>query len=154
MSQIFTICCILEAVHAKNLEATILFVDFTKAFDSRHKGKMEQILLAYSRPKETVGAIMKLYRKTKVKVRSLGGDTDYFDIVAGALQGDTSAPYLFIMCLDYMLRTSIDKMKDNSFKLTKERTRRYFAQTISDMDYIKDITLLANTPTPAKIPAI
>ena len=37
-------------------------------------------------------------------------------------------------CLDYMLRTSTDKMKDNVFKLTKERSRRYPAQTITDAD--------------------
>ena len=36
----------------KNLEATILFVDFAKAFDSIHRGKMEQILLAYAYPKK------------------------------------------------------------------------------------------------------
>ena len=67
---------------------------------------MEQILLAYRLPKETVAAIMMLYKNTKVKVRSLDGDADYFDIVAGMLQGDTLAPYLFIICLDYVLRTS------------------------------------------------
>ena len=39
------------------------------------------------------------------------GDTEYFDIVPGVLQGDTLAPYLFIICLDYVLRTSIDKIK-------------------------------------------
>ncbi len=50
---------------------------------------MEQILLAYGIPKETVAAIMILYRNTKVKVRSLDGDTDYFEIVAGVLQRDT-----------------------------------------------------------------
>ena len=38
------------------------------------------------------------------------GDTEYFDIVAGVLQVDTLAPYLFIICLDYVLRTSIDKI--------------------------------------------
>ena len=38
------------------------------------------------------------------------GDTDYFDIVAGVLKGDTLAPYLFIICLDYVLRKSIDKI--------------------------------------------
>ena len=75
-----------------------------------------------------------LYKYTKVKVRSPNGDTDYFDIVAGVLQGDTLAPYLFIICLDYTLRTSIDKMKENGFKLTKERIRRYLAQTITDAD--------------------
>ena len=48
-SQILTI---LEGVRAKNLEATILFVDFAKAFDSVHRGKMVQILLAYGLPKK------------------------------------------------------------------------------------------------------
>ena len=41
-------------------------------------------------------------------------------------------------------------MKDNSFKLAKERSRRYPAQTITDADYADDIVLLANTPTEAK----
>ena len=35
-------------------------------------------------------------------------------------------------------------MKDNSFKLTKERGRRYTAQKITDADYADDIMLLAN----------
>ena len=44
-SQILTICQILESVRAKNLEATRLFVDFSKAFDSIHRRKLDQILL-------------------------------------------------------------------------------------------------------------
>ena len=67
-SQILTIRRILEGVRAKNLQATLIFVDFTKAFDSIPRGKMEQILLAYGIPKETVAAITILYRNTKVKV--------------------------------------------------------------------------------------
>ena len=51
--QILTIRRILD-VRTKNLDATILFVDFAKAFDSIHKGKMEQILLSHGLPKETV----------------------------------------------------------------------------------------------------
>ena len=99
---------------------TLLFVDFTKAFDSIHRGNMEQILLAYGIPKETVAAITILYRNTKVKVRSPDGDTEYFDIVAGILQGDTLAPYLFIICIDYVLTTSIDKIRENGFELAKQ----------------------------------
>ena len=87
---------------------------------------------------------MMLYRNTKVKVLSPDGDTDYFDIVAGVLQGDTLAPYLFIICLDYVLRTFIDEIKENGFKLTKERSRRYPTKTITDADYAYDIALLAN----------
>ena len=57
-SQILTIRRTLEGVRAKKtLPATQLFVDFSKAFDSIHRGKMEQILQAYGVPKETVAAI-------------------------------------------------------------------------------------------------
>ena len=144
-SQILTIHRILEGVRAKNQQATLLFADFTKAFDSIHKGKTEQILLAYGLPKGTVAAITILYRNTKVKVRSPDGDTEYFDIVV--LQGDTLAPYLLFICLDYVLRTSIDKIRENSFELTKKRSRRYPSKTITDAD---DTAILANTPNQAE----
>ena len=114
---------------------------------------MEQILLAYGFPpptKKTVEAIMMLCKNTKVKVHSLDGDTDYFDIVAGVLQRDTLAPYFFIIRLDYVLRTSIDLMNENGFKLVKERSRRYSAQIITDADYADDLALLANAPTHAE----
>ena len=111
---------------------------------------MEQILQAYGLPKETVVAITILYRNIKVKVRSPDGDTEYFDIVAGVLQGDTLSPYLFIICLDYVLRTSIDKIRENDFDLTKKRSRRYPTKTITDADYVDDIAILANTPNQAE----
>ena len=86
------------------------------------------------------------HRNTKVKVRSPDGNTDYFTIVAGVMQGDTLTPYLFIICFDYVLKMSIDKMKDNGLKLTKKRSWRYPAKTITDADYTDYIALLANTP--------
>ena len=93
---------------------------------------------------------MMLYKNTKVKVHSSDGNTNNLDIVAGVLQGDILAPYLFIIFIDDVLRTSIDLMKDNGFNLAKERSRRYPAQTITDADYADDITLLANTPAQAE----
>ena len=89
-----------------------------------------------------------LYKNTKVKICSPDGDTDYFDIVTVVLQGDTLTPYLFII---YVLRTYIELMKENGFKLANERNRRYPAQTITDADYANDIALLANTSAQAEI---
>ena len=109
------------------------------------EGRWNKILLTYSLPKETVAAITIFYRNTKVKMRSPDGETEYFDIVAGVLQEDTLAPYLFIICLDYVLRTSIDKIRENGFELTKKRSRRYPKKTITDADYANDIAILANT---------
>ena len=41
-------------------------------------------------------------------------------------------------------------MKENGYKLAKERSRSYPAQTITDADYADDIALLANTPAQAE----
>ena len=49
-----------------------------------------------------------------------------------------------------MLRTSIDKIRGNDFELTKKKSRRYPAKTITDADYADDIAILANTPNQAK----
>ena len=59
----------------------------------------------------------------KVKVHSPDRDTYFFDIIAGALQCDTLAPYLFIFDLGYALRTSIDLIKENGFTLKLVRSR-------------------------------
>ena len=72
------------------------------------RGKMGQILLDFGLPKETVAAIMMLYKNRKVKVCSADGETDFIDIVADVLQGDPLNPYTFIICIDNVLRTSID----------------------------------------------
>ena len=50
---------------------------------------MEQIILEYDLPKETVTAFMMLNKDMKAMVRSADGDTEFFKIVAGILQGDT-----------------------------------------------------------------
>ena len=61
--------------------------------------------------------------------------------------------FLFLTLVSLIIfhfRSVIDKMIKNGFKLTKERSRRYPAQTITDADYADDIALLANTPAQAK----
>ena len=86
---------------------------------------MEQILHAYGLPKETIAAIMMPYSNRKVKVHSPDGNTDFFDIAAGVLQGDTFAPYLIV------LRASIDLMKENGFTKSKKQTitrRNYYGR--------------------------
>ena len=56
----------------------------------------------------------------KVKIRFSDEDINYFDIVAGVQQGNTLAPYLFIICQDNVLRTSTNLRKENGFMLTKK----------------------------------
>ena len=89
---------------------------------------------------------MMRYRNTEVKVRS----PDFFDIVTAVLIGDTLALHLFIICIDYILWTSIDIIKENGFAVKKARSRRYSAESLTDTDYADCIALLANTPAQAE----
>ena len=57
---------------------------------------------------------------------------------------------LFIISVDYVLKTSFDKIKQNGFKLTKASHRTYPTKTITGVDYTDDIALLANAPTQAE----
>ena len=151
VGQILTVKRIIEEVKAYNLPATLLFVDFSKAFDSIHRGKMKEILLAYGIPTETVNAIMMLYRNTQATVRSPDGDTSFFEISGGVLQGDTLAPYLFIICLDYVLRVAIEDKQQLGFTISKAQSRRYPAKKITDADYADDIALLSDFVQDAQI---
>ena len=54
----------------KNFQSNTI-VDFSKAFDSIHREKMEKILLVYGLPKETFTAIMTLYTNTWYRHRLL-----------------------------------------------------------------------------------
>ena len=106
---------------------------------------MAKMFLTDGLSKVTVKAIKMLYRNTKVKVRSPDGDTDFSGIVTGVLQEYTFASYLFIICLDNVVRASIDQIKENGFTRKSQRT-----ETVMDEDYTNDIALLANTPTQAE----
>ena len=54
---------------------------------------------------------MIFYKDTKAMDLSTDGDTNFFDLVAGVLLRNTLVPFLFTICQNYVLRTSIDLMK-------------------------------------------
>ena len=113
---------------------------------SIHRQNMKQILLSNGFNK----AIMMLDKNKKVNVPSPDRNIDFFSIVAGVPQGDTLAPYLFIICLDCILQISTDQMKENGFTLKEARSIWYPVKTIMDSDYEDDIATLANTPAQAE----
>ena len=91
--QILTVSRIIEGANAKYLTATILFIDFSKVFDTIHRRKMAEILNAYGIPDKIISSIMIAYKNTKSIVRNNDGDTVFINISGGVLQGDTSLFY-------------------------------------------------------------
>ena len=53
-------------------------------------------------------------------VCSPDGDANFFNIVTRVLQGDTLAPLLLIISLDYLIQTSVDLTRENDFIFQKK----------------------------------
>ena len=135
---------LIEGVESHNRKAIILYIDFKKAFDSVHRGKMTKILKAYNIPPRMLSAINLLHENTKARVITPDDETEYFEIKAGVLQGDTLAPYLFAIVLDYIMRKTYDGREEElGFHLHRRRSRRNPAITITDLDFADDLAVLA-----------
>ena len=120
IGKMLTIRRILEGVKSKNLPATLLFIDFSKAFDSINREKMKDILIIYGIPTEIVNAILILYRNTRSMVGSPDCDTSLVDITTGVLRGDTFSQFICIICIHYILKKSVDSNLPD-FILAKEK---------------------------------
>ena len=96
------------------MKAIINFVDFRKAFDNINRSRMFKIISAYGTPREIINMISVLHADTCAKVITPDGETKEFQISKVVLLGDTLAPLLFVIVLDYSMRMAI---KDNEVKL-------------------------------------
>ena len=138
-------------MRAKQLTAVLLFVDFRKAFDSLHRDMLMKMLIAYGVPRKLLDLIEALYEETVACVLTEEGQTELFQILAGVLQGDTLAPLLFIIAIDYVMRTTLDG-KDFGFSLDDRNMRRGGRATrsssrttkIPDADFADDLALLSD----------
>lgn len=145
-SQILALRRIIEGVKAKQLPLVVVFIDFSKAFDSIHRDRMFEILHAYGIPHSIVEAIRIIYDDSSAIVLSPDGETNQFPIQAGVLQGDTLAPFLFITVLDYVLRYALRNISsDTGILLETAKSRRYPELRMHDLDFADDIALLASS---------
>ena len=54
--------------------------------------------------------------RTEAQVITPDGNTEFFEILAGVLQGDTLAPFLFIIVLHYPLEKLLEKQYEKDMK--------------------------------------
>ncbi|XP_072165156.1 uncharacterized protein [Diadema setosum] len=134
-----------------SLPAVITFIDFKKACDSIHRGKHPEIPNAYGIPEKLFHAINVTYCKTHAKVCSPDGETEYFEILAGVLQGDTLAPFLIIVALDYALRIAVNcKEEELEFTLVPRQSRCIPSVMVTDLEFADDIALISDMTEKAR----
>ena len=141
-SQILTIHRIIKGVRAKIYKqfCCVLFEDFSKEFDSIHRGKIKQILLAQGLLKETVTTIM--------MQESNGSLTWWRHRLLWQCHKSFARRYISTFFYNLPM-TSIDLIKENGQAFKKARSWRYPAETTINANYADDLELLSNTPTQA-----
>ncbi|CUG86690.1 Hypothetical protein, putative, partial [Bodo saltans] len=118
----------------------VIYIDFSNAFPSITRQAIRAALERFQVPQCLTNAVLAVYHNHKAFVQTSEGNTDFFYPSAGVLQGDTLAPFLFVVVLDLVLHKAIDKHVFISPAYAGVR----------DLDFADDIALIANNQTDAQ----
>ena len=149
VTQILSLRRIVEEVRIHQATLVCVFVDFQRAFDSVSRAAIPQILRAYNVPARLVSAVMAMYSDTRAAVVTPDGLSDPFSSTSGVLQGDTLAPFLFVVVLDWVIRTGLPDSNDG-FLLCRRSCRRQRERRLSLLAFADDIALLASSEESAQ----
>ena len=98
--QIMMLRFILDAARTQKRSLTVVFVDYSKAFDSVDRRAISVVLRHYGVPDPAVADVMQLYHGSTAAVSTCFGLTESFDTTSGVLQGGTLSPHLFVLLVD------------------------------------------------------
>ena len=141
---ILDMCCVSKRM------TTIIFVDFSKAFDSIDRRAISIGLSKYGVSELLIANVMQFYIGTSAVVATAHENTEIFSTTSGVLQGDTLAPFLFITLLDYVLcETLLDNI--DGFTITPRISSRYPEVRIGALVYADDIAITCDTIDQAQI---
>ena len=117
-------------------------IDFIKAFDSVKWNHLKVILKLYGIPDKLINAITSLYVNVNARIRTPAGISETFTLSKGVLQGDTPAPYLFVIVMDYILREALPN-PSLGYTLYQGSSRKP-GTYVTDLAYADDVALASH----------
>ena len=141
--QVMALRCVIDTCRVTNMTASLVFVDFQKAFDTLYRSSIPVILSQYNVPNCLISDIIQMYSHTSACVSTELGPTELIKTTSGVLQSDTLSPYLFIVLLNYAQKKTLQH--DVSFVVRRRNGSQHPAIHIGVLAYADDICLLAES---------
>jgi hypothetical protein len=135
---LFTLRAVIDYALEKQLDAEIVLVDYSQAFDTVSHQFLQTSLEEHGVPPKLRSVIGSIYRDAIGRIRGADGMlSDPFRVDRGVLQGDTLSPVLFIICLNSALRRTFPDGQEvpDGLKLLPD-------WILQDLAYADDIALL------------
>ncbi|KAL8572721.1 hypothetical protein ACOMHN_030303 [Nucella lapillus] len=146
--QLMSLRVVLDTCRTTKRRATIIFVDFRKAFDCLFHVSIPSTLADNGVPPEVIADVMQLYKDTTDSVWTQHGETESFSTLSGVLQGDTLSPFLFITVLDSVLQQTL--REEDGFTVKRRRSLRHPETKLYALAYADDIAIISDTPDGAE----
>ena len=134
--QIATLRIILEQSMEWQSSLYVTFVDFEKAFDSVDRNTLWKLLAHHGIPKKIINLIRKTYEPSSCQVVHNGSLTSSFNILTGVRQGCLLSPFLFLLAIDWVMKTALDGHSRG--------VQWTLFSHLEDIDFADDVTLLSH----------
>ncbi|PIK60305.1 hypothetical protein BSL78_02801 [Apostichopus japonicus] len=95
---------LIEKILAIDEKVFIMFIDYSKAFDSVSRVKLFTVMIEMGFPTHLVSLLQSLYINQRGKIRWDGKNTDEFSLTKCVRQGCIASPYLFVTYTEKAMR--------------------------------------------------
>ena len=134
--QIATLRIIVEQSIEWNSPLYINFIDYEKAFDSVDRETLWKLMRHYGIPEKIISLVQNTYQGMSCKVLHAGQLSDSFEVKTGVRQGCLLSPFLFLLVLDWIMKTTTTGRKNGiQWTLWKQ---------LDDLDFADDLATLSH----------
>ena len=157
IDMIFSLRQLQEKCFEQDQPLYIVFIDFTKAFDTVGRSGLWKLLRKYGCPEKFISMIESLHTRMKAEVRDIVDTLEAFNVTNGVKQGCMLAPTLFSIFLSEMLEEAFRDMTDSVYIQSRQdadlfKVAHFKARTkslqilVRELLFADDSALIAHSP--------
>ena len=134
VDHVFTLWLIIEKSLLCQTPLVLSFIDYEQAFDSVDRRALTKVLSLYGIPEKYIKVICAMYENNTAAVKVGNEVSNWFCIKSGVKQGCVLSPFIWIILMDFVLRSTGKAIGDHGIK--------WGGRTLLDLDYADDLSIL------------